>query len=243
MIMALGFFCLSLVAENTPETEPVVMADSLSQSIPMAIPKEDVDLQTKANWNFYGGVAFSVSQIVAPSPHYQSWHVKAFVDFDLRLAYDFPGPWELQTGLSWQRTGSTGRFIHPEAYVLSSKLSIKGEGVRFPLTLNLHSKEYKSGLMYTIGAGPYLDWLSEMDLTSTKYYVSTDIIEHRNLKKLNGNLIPGMQIQLGSRAGRGRVELRYWMDLKGFRLLETGDDLLRRSGLMLCYGHEFFRTK
>ncbi|HOH47252.1 MAG TPA: hypothetical protein PLX59_05380, partial [Candidatus Cloacimonadota bacterium] len=169
----------------------------------------------------------------------KNWRQKVCISYNLRLFYRFPGPLELQTGISMQNMGSKGYFEHPEPYVLNYILDVKDESLRVPLILNWNFRDLPGKSQLYLGFGAYMDWVYDANMQISREYVTG--VEHslRDPRDEMGEYIPGLQLQVGSRAGSGRIELVYWRDAQSFNLQERGSEKLRRSGIMLSYSLDF----
>lgn len=236
LVLILFFGCLCLWAEPVPEgAVRHFEGDSLSVESPA------VELAPESDWALAVGMVPLITKVNSSGDNAGSWHTKIYLSYHLRLFHRFPGPFELQTGLSQQNTGSKGKFSHPEPYVLSYVLDLKGQSLRVPLMLNwtFLDKPQQSSLYF--GMGGYVDWIYDARLGISRKYVTGIETSSRNPRGEMGEQIPGLQVQIGSRAGTGRVELVYWTDLPSFNLVERGSEELRRNGIFLSYSVEFLQ--
>lgn len=194
----------------------------------------------EAYWTLALDVYPDFSHIIAPGDYLERWSVGAKLGYRVQISRHFAGPFNLDSGLRWQKTRSTGTIEHPEPYVFWVDLNLETESIRIPLVLNwkYFRKEGINDLY--LGVGTFVDWVYEKEIRETRTYVGSTLVENRELTEL-GSFVPGAMLQLGTKSGRGRVELQAWTDLMGFRLDELGDTPLRRSGLSLHFFYEILQ--
>ncbi|HPM04911.1 MAG TPA: hypothetical protein PL160_04245 [Candidatus Cloacimonas sp.] len=184
--------------------------------------------------------SLDVFSIYSKSRHYENWKLKSGIGYEIGASYELAPRWILHSGIKWQRFGSTGYYYHTEPYLLSYRLRLKSEHVRFPLELNFCFPIGKEDEIFA-GFGTYIDWNYYGEVAVNKVYVSESSFTQRVITNAMGNTIPGWQIALGSKADKNSVELRYWIDIPGFSLPESGKDFLRRSGVELVFGREILQ--
>lgn len=189
-------------------------------------------------WTFTGGLTPSLGTICTPGKNIDSWRPKITVDAEVRAGYQLNDKWELQSGISWHRFNAKARYNHPEPYVINTMLWVHNNNLRLPLGLNWYFHQHEPAKYY-LGLGTYLDWNYESKLTSQKVYASDIIIDYRDIQSVVGTVVPGLQLQLGIKSYKSRLELRYWLDLDSFKFPETGDDVLRRNKIQLGFGFDF----
>lgn len=184
-----------------------------------------------------------VSHILSPDEHYERWIVYANFTHGLTFRYSLDHLWEIQTGLYVQKSRSVGNFIHPQPYLIERDLNVSSKSVRLPIIFN--RDVYRKGNLYSryLGLGVFLDKPSKTELLVEDYYINGIASSGRDLRNELGDYIPGLLVQLGIRAGRSRMELRYWVDFSDFTLPETHAKSLRRSGIALSSSLDLFRYR
>lgn len=235
LVLILSFGCLWLWAEPVPEGAiRHFEGDSLSVEDPTPVFQE-------GDWALAVGVVPHLTHVTSIGEDSKSWNWRANLSLQLRLFHRFPGPFELQSGISQQNFGSTGHYIHPEPYVLNYDLVLRGKSVRAPLLLNWTFMELPNQTKLYLGAGGLVDLVYYAKLGVNTKYVSGVEAYSRDIREEIGDLIPAFVVQLGSDSGPGRVEISYWRDLQSFNLAERGSAKLHRSGILISYSMEFLQ--
>lgn len=155
--------------------------------------------------------------------------------FGITASFSPSEKFELCSGIEEQRMGSTGKFIHPFPYVLNMEAKIHTRAIRIPVSLNW--KVFTQNDLDTIylGFGAYVDRVYFAEVNRTQTYVSGNVADKYNFRDALPALMPGLQVQVGSRHEYVTMELRYWIDIEDFTVPGINAGKLRRSNLGLGF--------
>ena len=148
-------------------------------------------------------------------------------------------PWKPQLGMGlgahyyhaasqriWLHAGFSEQFVaayrmveHPYPYVMEMKVSTTVNSTRFRAGCDyaLHNYKTKNDFLYT-GVALYADVVHDSEAYKRLRCVDKYDTEEVGLDDSFAPVVPGLQVCLGTQFSGVRLELRYWEDMKTFRI-------------------------
>ncbi len=197
----------------------------------------------QGDWSLAGGYSLGGAYVWVLEKDIPDWHSGLFCSSGFVYGYYFKDKVELQSGLRYDQYQSQGLVLHPQTYMLDSKLDLTIHAVRVPLIINRDVLSVLGVQIWYLGAGGYVDLLTEAKLDISDRYPSQLFLRSRSALDDMGVLYPGIQFHIGSKTKHSRLEMCYWVDAKKYSLAESGSAEYRRSGVSLNYSYSFIRNR
>ncbi len=135
----------------------------------------------------------------------------------------------IRAGISEQVFSSTRVVEHPYPYVMDMDMNLTTIATRFIAGGDWIIQPVARGNSIYLGAAFYTDIVHYAKARNKLFYISQEERETLDLKDSFTDPLPGVQISLGVQGQSGKVELRYWEDLRTFGIPALPMNRQRRS--------------
>ena len=136
---------------------------------------------------------------------------------------------EIRGGISEQVYYSKRLVYHPYPYVMEMDFGLTTIATRFIAGGDWTMHVSETRLSPYLGAALYADIVHYARARNWLYYLTEGDREKMNLKDSFSNPVPGVQFGLGLRGKTTRIELRYWEDIRTFKVPVNPVNRQRRS--------------
>ena len=162
------------------------------------------------------------------------WRSEPAVGIGLNYGYSVLPSISLHAGLSEQFFLSQRRIEHPYPYVMDMQTTVETFAVRFLAGGDWVFLHPPKGHSAFLGLGFYADLIHHANAFNSLYYISDTEHNAVDIRDSFSDPVPGLQLSLGAQGSSGKIEFRYWEDIRNFRIPTVPIGKQRRSGFAIC---------
>lgn len=162
------------------------------------------------------------------------WRSEPAVGLGLNYGYSVLPDISLRAGLSEQFFSSQRRIEHPYPYVMDMQTIVETFAARFFAGGDWIFLHPPTGHSAFLGLGLYTDLIHQANAYNSLYYISETERTRVDMRDSFSDPVPGLQLSLGLVGTNGKIEFRYWEDVRSFRIPDVPIGKQRRSGFALC---------
>lgn len=157
------------------------------------------------------------------------WRSEPATSIGLNYNYSPSPRFQIRGGISEQVFSSTRVVEHPYSYVMEMDFNLVTVSTRFLVGGDWVYHLSGTGNSSYLGAAFYTDIVHFAEAHNKLFYLFQEERETLNLKDSFSDPVPGIQVSLGLVGHAGRIELRYWEDVRTFTVPGLPMDKQRRS--------------
>ncbi len=150
--------------------------------------------------------------------------------FGVTHCYPLSPEFRLRSGISFLLLGFDRTIYNPYPYAMDMRVDMFTLSTRLSAGFDYNFRVLPNGKSYHyVGVGAFGDIIHRAEAIVNLNYISEHVYYNEDLMDSFLEVVPGIQIHLGRQYKRGKIEFRYWEDIRSFDVPNTPLGRQRRA--------------